>query len=242
MENINNDKGIQNGSNEPKKEELDTEFLEEMNRLTKQLKTDEEILNDLKLKEQPSNNAENKKEKTKEKNGELKLNNNTNTNIINENPFKEAYELMTGRDKENFFNPENNDLICESLNSFNEQVSQFNSILNNVVNLKNKNGLGDSEKMEQEELNMMGNILDFLIQSNLLKDTILNMKKNIEKSLEKNRKSLKNDEIEKYQSALGGADAILGEVSKLNPDKEKIMDSLQKLQQISNDIDSILFI
>ena len=35
------------------------------------------------------------------------------------------------------------------------------------------------------------------------------------------------------------ADNILNEMSKIHPDKGKILDSLQNLQKISNDIESI---
>ena len=64
---------------EPKSEELDQEFLQELNTLTKQLKTDEEIQKDIKSKQNPSKID---KEKIKQE------------NKINENPFQEAFDKM----------------------------------------------------------------------------------------------------------------------------------------------------
>ena len=65
------------------------------------------------------------------------------------------------------------------------------------------------------------------------------MKQSIEDSFQKNKNNLSKDENEKYKEALLNADNILNETNKVHPDKDKIMDSLQKLHQISNDIDSI---
>ena len=214
---------------EPKSEELDQEFLQELNTLTKQLKTDEEIQKDIKSK-QNLNKID--KEKTKQE------------NKINENPFQEAFDKMNSNNQ-NSFGFENGDLMFESLNSLNSTMNQFNSLLNNTINSSNNNTEGEKNIQNQNEMNEKQNhileeILDFLIQSNLLKDTILNMKKSIEDSKEKNKNDLKPEEDKKYQEALLNSNNILDEINKIHPDKEKIMDSLQQLQKISNDIDCIL--
>ena len=214
---------------EPKSEELDPEFLQELNTLTKQLKTDEEIQKDIKSK-QNLNKID--KEKTKQE------------NKINENPFQEAFDKMNSNNQ-NSFGLENGDLMFESLNSLNSTMNQFNSLLNNTINSSNNNIEGEKNIQNQNEINEKQNhileeILDFLIQSNLLKDTILNMKKSIEDSKEKNKNDLKPEEDKKYQEALLNSNNILDEINKIHPDKEKIMDSLQQLQKISNDIDCIL--
>ena len=214
---------------EPKSEELDQEFLQELNTLTKQLKTDEEIQKDIKSK-QNLNKID--KEKTKQE------------NKINENPFQEAFDKMNSNNQ-NSFGFENGDLMFESLNSLNSTMNQFNSLLNNTINSSNNNTEGEKNIQNQNEINEKQNhileeILDFLIQSNLLKDTILNMKKSIEDSKEKNKNDLKPEEDKKYQEALLNSNNILDEINKIHPDKEKIMDSLQQLQKISNDIDCIL--
>ena len=214
---------------EPKSEELDQEFLQELNTLTKQLKTDEEIQKDIKSKQNPSKID---KEKIKQENN------------INENPFQEAFDKMNSNNQ-NSFGFENGDLMFESLNSLNSTMNQFNSLLNNTINSSNNNTEGEKNIQNQNEINEKQNhileeILDFLIQSNLLKDTILNMKKSIEDSKEKNKNDLKPEEDKKYQEALLNSNNILDEINKIHPDKEKIMDSLQQLQKISNDIDCIL--
>ena len=209
----------------PSSEDMDPEFLKELNSLTKQLKTDEEIQKDLKKNKESSDKKEN----------EIKENN------INQNPFNEAFDKMN---LNNFYNNENNDLIFESLDNLNSQVNQFNFLLNKSIDL-NKNNNKDKETENKNEINekqnnLLKEILDFLIQSNLLKDTILNMKKLVEESFEKNKNQLKPEEKNKYEEVLINTNIIINEVDKLNPDRDKIMDSLEKLQQISNDIDYTL--
>jgi hypothetical protein len=209
----------------PSSEDMDPEFLKELNSLTKQLKTDEEIQKDLKKNKESSDKKEN----------EIKENN------INQNPFNEAFDKMN---LNNFYNNENNDLIFESLDNLNSQVNQFNFLLNKSIDL-NKNNNKDKETENKNEINekqnnLLKEILDFLIQSNLLKDTILNMKKLVEESFEKNKNKLKPEEKNKYEEVLINTNIIINEVDKLNPDRDKIMDSLEKLQQISNDIDYTL--
>ena len=204
----------------PSSEDMDPEFLKELNSLTKQLKTDEEIQKDLKKNKESSDKKENN---------------------INQNPFNEAFDKMN---LTNFYNNENNDLIFESLDNLNSQVNQFNFLLNKSIDL-NKNNNKDKETENKNEINekqnnLLKEILDFLIQSNLLKDTILNMKKLVEESFEKNKNKLKPEEKNKYEEVLINTNIIINEVDKLNPDRDKIMDSLEKLQQISNDIDYTL--
>ena len=254
-----NNKTNENQS-ETKIEEMDSDFLKELNQLSKQLKTDDEIINDYKVSHPPkyeekSKNAEKSKNEKETKNdSKPNLDNNNNINIINnnineiniflnnnninENPFKEAYNLMNSKEN-NIFNLDENNLMFESLDSLNSKVKEFNSILFKTFQ---PNGSTDNGVLDEKENNVLGKILDFLIQSDLLKGTISNMKKSIEESLEKNKNNLKKEENEKYQEALLNANNILNEMNNINPDKNKIMDSLQKLQQISNDVDSILFI
>ena len=250
-----------NGNNyESKIDEIDSDFLKELNQLSKQLKTDDEIINDYKVSHPPKyeekskNSEKSKNEKETKNDSKPNLDNNNNINIINnnineiniflnnnninENPFKEAYNLMNSKEN-NIFNLDENNLMFESLDSLNSKVKEFNSILFKTFQ---QNGSTDNGVMDEKENNVLGKILDFLIQSDLLKGTISNMKKSIEESLEKNKNNLKKEEIEKYQEALLNANNILNEMNNINPDKNKIMDSLQKLQQISNDVDSILFI
>ena len=215
---------------ESKIEEMDPEFLQELNTLTNQLKTDEEIKNELKSK-QTSNNLKEKE----------KINSENIDKNLNINPFQEALNMMNSYNK-NLFTIDNNDSMIESLNELNSTMNKFNSLLNNTINMNNNiegNNL-DNNKIDEKQNDILKEILDFLIQSNLLKDTVLNMKKEIDKSLEKNKNTLKPEENKKYEEALLNANNILIEINKINPDKNKILDSLQQLQKISNDIDCIL--
>ena len=215
-------------NSEQKIEEMDPEFLQELNTLTNQLKTDEEIQKDFKSK-QSSNKIEESEKPI--------------VNNLNINPFQEAFNMMNS-DNQNFIGLENNDLMFESLNSLNSTMNQFNSLLNNTINMNNNNNEGDKNKdnseINEKQNHILEEILDFLIQSNLLKDTILNMKKSIEDSFDKNKNNLNQEENQKYQEALLNANNILNEITKIHPDRGKIMDSLQQLQKISNDIDCIL--
>ena len=118
---------------EPKSEELDQEFLQELNTLTKQLKTDEEIQKDIKSKQ---NLSKIDKEKTKQE------------NKINENPFQEAFDKMNSNNQ-NSFGFENGDVMFESLNSLNSTMNQFNSLLNNTINSSNNNTEGEKNIQNQ---------------------------------------------------------------------------------------------
>ena len=255
---------MENGSNnknqikqETNIEEMDEEFLKELNQLSKQLKTDDEIINDYKLKnsiETEQRNIINTENSIKSiENGGNYNNLNSNTNInkmsdtnelfkdnnININPFQEAFDLLN--EKQNIFNLEENNLMLESLDSLNSTITQFNSILNKTIGMNNNSNSNGAEKngINEKEKEILENILDFLLQSCMLKNTILIMKQSIEDSFQKNKNNLTKDENEKYKEALLNADNILNEANKVHPDKDKIMDSLQKLHQISNDIDSI---
>ena len=238
-----------NNEKEIKKQEqieFDSGFLEELNQLSKNLKTDDEIMYDYKSDksklscEDDNTIKENElgkniiNDSNKERNelnfSDLLINQNTN-----DNPFKGAYNIMNSN--ENKFSFNYNDLMFESLDILNNNILQFNDILNKIVNLN------DISKEKNDKYSIiLGEILNFLIQSNLLKGTILNMKISIEESFEKNKNNLKKEEKEKYQEALMNAETIINEINKINPDKNLIMDCLFKLQKISNNIDSISFI
>ena len=221
---------MENG--EKKSEENDAEFLQELNSLTNQIKTDEEIQEDFKLKQKSE------KEKEQKKEPEIKENNNN----INENPFNGAFNMMNSNNL-NLFDFDNGDLLFESLNSISSKMNQINTLFKNTLNNNKTNGAEDINKangMEQGSEILMEQIMEFLIQSDLLKHTISNMKKTIEDSFENNKNNLKSEEINKYEEAISTANNILDEINKVNFDKKKILDSLQKLQQISNDIDGML--
>ena len=213
-----------------KSEEKDEEFLHELQSLTNQLKTDEEIQADFKSQQKS------KKEKEQKKESETK------ENDKKENPFNEAFNLMDSNGQ-NFFDFDNGDLMFESLNTLTSKMNQFNSLLNNTISHTKSNGGADDlnqNGINEKQNHLMEEILDFLIQSNLLKDTILTMKKTIDDSFKKNKNNLQSEETKKYEEAILSADNILNEINKVHPDRGKILDSLQQMQQISNDIDCML--
>lgn len=244
---------IENGKKEEiQLEQMDSDFLKQLSELSKQLKTDDEILNDYKekksLKEENNskiiikqNGAENNNNIINNIDRELEnINELFNENNLNDNPFKEAYNIMNS--KQNIFDLNENDLMLQSLDSINSQIFKMNSLLYNTIGKNEPNGIENKNEIKEKENNILGKILEFLLQSNLLKNTICNMKKSIEQSLEKNKNNLKKEENEKYQEAILNAEIIINEANKIQPDKDKVMDSLQKLQQIANCVDSISFI
>jgi len=254
MENGNN---INQINQEPQIEEMDEEFLKELNQLSRQLKTDDEIINDYKLKnsiETDQKNIINNENSIKPIENGGNYNNNINNNItineindtnellkennINFNPFQEAFDLLN--EKQNIFNLVENNVMLESLDTLNSTIAQFNSILNKTIGMNNNSKSNGDEQngINEKENKILEQILDFLLQSCMLKDTILNMKQSIEDSLQKNKNNLTKEEKEIYKEALLNADNILNEANKVHPDKDKILDSLQKLSQISNNIES----
>ena len=244
---------IENGKKEEiQLEQMDSDFVKQLSELSKQLKTDDEILNDYKekksLKEENNskiiikqNGAENNNNIINNIDRELEnINELLNKNNLNDTPFKEAYNIMNS--KQNIFDLNENDLMLQSLDSINSQIFKMNSLLYNTIGKNEPNGIENKNEIKEKENNILGKILEFLLQSNLLKNTICNMKKSIEQSLEKNKNNLKKEENEKYQEAILNAEIIINEANKIQPDKDKVMDSLQKLQQIANCVDSISFI
>ena len=86
---------------------------------------------------------------------------------------------------------------------------------------------------EEQQKQICHDVLEVLLSSKVLSETILTMKKSILESLEKNKKTLKPDELEKYNKSLEYAENILSEAEKEKPNKEKIVDWLFELQKIS---------
>ena len=233
MENVNNKNKI---DSESQTEEMDTDFLNELNNLSKQLKTDEEIMKDCKP-EQPEKQDNNTSRDNNS--SESNIINNINNNIyvfnninLNENLFIEDFNNL----KQNNFFGDFETQSLQSLNSINATISRLNSFLYQAQKKDNKNVNDVSDK----ENKILSEILDFLLESDLLKSTISNMKKEIKNSFENCKNKLKKGEIEKYEEALQNADAILDEIDKKKPNKDKIMDCMSKFQEISNSIDSMI--
>ena len=149
---------------------------------------------------------------------------------MNENLFKEDFNNLKENDYYNDFISQS----FQSLESINTLLSRFNSLLNKTQKSDNKNG-----QLNEKEEKILTEILDFLIESGLLKGTILNMKNEIENSFENSRNKLKKEEIEKYEEAIKNADIILNETNNNKPNKDLIMDYLYKLQELSNSLESM---
>ena len=222
MEKINNEKT-------PETKDNDLDFLNELNNLTNQIKTDEEIIKDLKKDSKTRSSQNSNQNKNSDKNN--------NTNSKNSNPFQEAYNIMNSKNSDfNLFNESNT--FLESIENLHSQMNQMNNLLYKTLNMECKNS---ENEINDNENNLMNEILDFLVDCDLLKNTISTMKKNIENSFNNSKNSLKDYEIEKYKEALVMADNILNETNKITPDKEIIVDNLTKLQQISNDVENNMF-
>ena len=58
-------------------------------------------------------------------------------------------------------------------------MNKFSSTLNDSLNLNKKEGEKNENEINEKQNQLLEEILDFLIQSNLLKDTVLKMKKSI---------------------------------------------------------------
>ena len=210
----------------------DDDFLNELNELSQKIKKEPKlkensdiitpIKNNIESKEDNKNLLEAKKELEK------------NINKINEqfkfmnesNPFIEA------------FNNNNNNNINEKdlSNLFNElelNLNGMNNIMEDFLKKENLSNENNNTNGKDYEMKMFENVLDYLIKFDLLKETILNMKKSINEAFEKNKETLNENEKNKYEESIKCANLILEEISKSNFDKQKIIDNLYNLQQIA---------
>ena len=187
----------------------DDDFLNELNELSQKIKKEPKLKENSDIITPIKNNIESKEDNKNLLEAKKELENNINKineqfKFMNEsNPFIEA------------FNNNNNNNINEKdlSNLFNELELNLNG-MNNIME-------------------MFENVLDYLIKFDLLKETILNMKKSINEAFEKNKETLNENEKNKYEESIKCANLILEEISKSNFDKQKIIDNLYNLQQIA---------
>jgi len=220
----------------------DDDFLKELNELSKKLNKEPELKNNMNNKIEKEklipnliNNIENKEKKNENKElieSKKILEQNINKineqfNLINQsNPFIDA------------FNNNNNNNINEKdlSNMFNDLELNLNGMNNLMENFlkgekfSNENNINDNK---ENQIKMFEDVLDYLIQFDLLKETILNMKNAINEAFEKNKEKLNQNEINKYKESIKCADLILEEISKKNMNKQIIIDNLYNLQQIA---------
>ena len=210
----------------------DDDFLNELNELSQKIKKEPKLKENSDIITPIKNNIESKEDNKNLLEAKKELENNINKineqfKFMNEsNPFIEA------------FNNNNNNNINEKdlSNLFNElelNLNGMNNIMEDFLKKENLSNENNNPNGKDYEMKMFENVLDYLIKFDLLKETILNMKKSINEAFEKNKETLNENEKNKYEESIKCANLILEEISKSNFDKQKIIDNLYNLQQIA---------
>ena len=145
------------------------------------------------------------------------LNDGVNVDQMGDNPFIDAFTKMQ--------NAPLDDFKLEDMNKLFEAMPQI--------------ALNTNEGKEEAQKKICNEVLECLISSNLLNETVMNMKRTIEDSLSKNKDKLSKEELDKYNNSIQYADMIISEANKGQPNKEIIIDMLYQLQQIT-EIDNII--
>ena len=220
----------------------DDDFLQELNELSKKINEEPELNNNM------NNTIENEKLIPKlnlmDNNIKNKENKNENKQIIeskkeleqNINKINEQFKLMN--ESNPFIDAFNNNNINEKdlSNMFNElelNLNGMNNLMENILKEEKLSNQKDNNDNKENQMKMFEDVLDYLIQFDLLKETILNMKKAINEAFDKNKGNLNQNEINKYEESIKCADLILEEISKKNMNKQIIIDNLYNLQQIA---------
>jgi hypothetical protein len=172
--------------------------------------------------------------------------NNQKQSSSSSNPFVDTFREM----KENPQNGGLNDLLkLFEQSGMNNQDGNFENLgdMGDIKNLyeilgklsdnkdeKDTPQSGD-EKVKLESL--FGDLLEFLLKSDMLSEPLNQIKNSVNNYLEKNKGKLKPEEEDKYKSMLSSIDTILEEIQKKEPNKELVIDIFYKLHEMS-DIDS----
>ena len=210
----------------------DDDFLNELNELSQKIKKEPKLIENSDIITPIKNNIESKEDSKNLLEAKKELEKNINKineqfKFMNEsNPFIEA------------FNNNNNNNINEKdlSNLFNElelNLNGMNNIMEDFLKKENLSNENNNTNGKDYEMKMFENVLDYLIKFDLLKETILNMKKSINEAFEKNKETLNENEKNKNEESIKCANLILEEISKSNFDKQKIIDNLYNLQQIA---------
>lgn len=96
------------------------------------------------------------------------------------------------------------------------------------------NNSGDKNKQLES---LFGDLLEFLLKSDMLAEPLGQIKNSVDTYLEKNKDKLKPEEEDKYKSMLGYIDTIMTEINKKEPNKALVIDTFYKLHEMS-DLDS----
>ena len=91
------------------------------------------------------------------------------------------------------------------------------------------------EKSKQLE-SLFGDLLEFLLKSDMLGEPLTQIKSSVNSYLEKNKDKLKPEDEEKYKSMLSYIDTIMEEIHKKEPNKALVIEVFYKLHELS-DID-----
>ena len=163
---------------------------------------------------------------------------NNNFNLINEqlnllnnmnphstNPFTESYynSFNNSNKEEDLFNTLNDlNLSAENLNKVFETFSKkFNGNINDINYVDN-------------DIKISNEVLDMLISTGILKDTIVNMKNNINNNYNKIKNKMTEEENIKYKESFNNINNILNEINNNNPNKNFILEQLANLEKIAN--------
>lgn len=172
--------------------------------------------------------------------------NNTSNNQINSdkkpsNPFVETFREMN----ENQMNQGLADLMKLLENSGDVKlpdgeggdIKNLYDILGKLSDNKDNSG-EEPDKAKLEAL--FGDLLEFLLKSDMLAEPLSQIKSSVVTYLEKNQGKLDLEKEEKYKSMLVSIDTILSEIQKKEPNKALVIEIFYKLHELS-DLDSDIF-
>jgi hypothetical protein len=165
-------------------------------------------------------------------------NNITNSTNLPNNPFVETFREMN----ENQMNNNLSDLLKLFENSGDMKIPEGETgdiknlydILGKLSDNKDHHG-EEPDKAKLESL--FGDLLEFLLKSDMLAEPLSQIKNSVTTYLEKNKDKLNAEQEEKYKSMLSSIDTILCEIQKKEPNKALVIEIFYKLHELS-DIDS----
>ena len=188
----------------------DDDFLNELNELSQKIKKEPKLEENSDIITPIKNNIESKEDNKNLLEAKKELENNINKineqfKFMNEsNPFIEA------------FNNNNNNINEKELsNLFNElelNLNGMNNIMEDFLKKENLSNENNNTNGKDYEMKMFENVLDYLIKFDLLKETILNMKKSTNEAFEKNKETLNENEKNKYEESIKCANLIMFKV------------------------------
>lgn len=171
-------------------------------------------------------------------NPENNSNNQINSDKQQSNPFVETFREMN----ENQMNQGLADLMkllgnsneCKIPEGEGGDIKNLYDILGKLSDNKECSG-DEPDKAKLESL--FGDLLEFLLKSDMLAEPLNQIKNSVLNYLEKNQGKLEQEKEEKYKSMLVSIDTILTEIHKKEPNKALVIEIFYKLHELS-DLDS----